>query len=128
MRNAPFFLSLLTVAGCGATAPPPPIFLGHVAATSGSTRAAGEQEVLGIRLAIEELTRTERPGNRPVHVKHSDTRGQLDAFESQAVRLVTVGRAVALYGGNSADEVLRLDRSRAPLLTPLGSRPRGLSE
>ncbi len=83
-----------------------------------------------MRLAIEELAHEgqDHLGGRPVFVKHADTRGQLDAFEGQAVRFVAVGRVVALYGGNTADEVVRLDRAGVPLVTPLGSRPPGVSE
>src|SRR5690349_18103878 len=92
-------LVLAIVPGCGATPAPTPIYLGHVA---GTARGASEQETLGIRLAIEELTRAgqEKVGERPIHVKHAETRGE-GAMEAQAVRLAAVSRAVALYGGNT---------------------------
>lgn len=130
MKNTMWMLLVVAACGCSAAPAPPPIYLGHVATTSGPGRAAGEQEALGIRLAVEELTRTGQGlvGGRPIIVKHSDARGQIEAFESQAVRMVAVSRVVALYGGNTAEEVQRLDQGRAPLLTALGFRPRGLSE
>ncbi|HWY85198.1 MAG TPA: ABC transporter substrate-binding protein [Gemmataceae bacterium] len=130
MRKLLLILLLALIPGCGPSPTPLPIYLGHVATTSGPTRALGEQEVLGIRLAIEELTREgqDRLGERPIVVKHADAHGQLDAIEGEAVRLVTISRVVALYGGNSIEEVNRLDRSLVPLLTPLGTRPRGLSQ
>jgi branched-chain amino acid transport system substrate-binding protein len=130
MRTALLLVLLTLLIGCGSGSAPPPIYLGHVATTSGPDRAAGEQEVRGINLAIEELARggQDRVGERPVQVKHADARGQLDAIEGQAVRLVTVGRVIALYGGDSADEVRRLERSRVPLLAPFGKRPKGSGE
>jgi branched-chain amino acid transport system substrate-binding protein len=130
MRIVVVFLILGSAGGCGTAPAPPPIYVGHVAVTSGPERAAGEEEALGIRLAIEELARAghDKLAGRPVHVKHADAHGQPDAFESQAVRLVTVSKAVALIGGNSPEEVLRLDRARVPLVTPLGARPRGTGD
>lgn len=130
MKNALCMLILVSACGCSGSPPPAPIYLGQIATTSGPGRAAGEQEVLGIRLAIEELTRTGRGvvSGRPIVVKHSDARGHIEAFESQAVRMIAVSRVVALYGGNTLEEMLRLDQSRVPLVTPLGFRPKGLSE
>ena len=130
MSRSILLLVLAGLAGCGGSAAPPPIFLGHVATTSGPAGALGEQEVLGIRLAVEELGRekSEALGGRAIMVRHSDPRGQIDAFEGQAVRLVTVSRALALVGGNTAEEVQRLEQSRVPLLTPLGYKPRGTGE
>jgi len=130
MNNKLLFLAMCLVCGCGQTSPPAPIYLGHIATTSGSGRLIGEKESLGIRLAIEELSRTgqDRVGDRPVFVKHSDAVGQLDAMESQAVRLVSLSRVIGIYGGNTPEEVQRLDRSRVPVLTPLGTLPRGVTE
>jgi branched-chain amino acid transport system substrate-binding protein len=121
-------LLLFALHGCGPSPVPAPIYLGHVA-TSGPARGTGEQEVLGIRLATMELARSgqDRVGERPVYVKHADARGE-GAMEAQAVRLVTLSRVVGLFGGNTAEEVTLLDRSRVPLLTPLGATPRGVSE
>src|SRR5437016_2499134 len=109
-------LPLALPTGCGSSQTNQEIYIGHVATTTGPDRATGEQEVYGIRLAMEELAREglDRIGDRPVHVKHTDAHGEEGAWESQAVRLVTVGRAVALYGGNTAAEVQRLERGRAP--------------
>jgi len=130
MRISLLFLVSVLAAGCSSGQSSQPIYLGHVATTSGPDRAVGEQEVLGIRLAIEELAREgiNRVGERPIFVKHADAHGDESAWESEAVRLVSVGRVAALYGGNTAGEVQRLERGRAPVLTPLGTRPRGSSD
>ena len=131
MRRSLLILAIALASGCGSSQSTQPIFIGHVATTSGPDRATGEQEVLGIRLAIEELARDglNRVGERPISVKHTDAHGEEGAWESQAVRLVTVGRVAALYGGATAGEVrTRMERGRVPLVTPLGIRPRGSSE
>ena len=130
MKKTTLFLLMLVLSGCGTTPAPPPIYLGHVATTSGPNQAIGQHEMQGIRLAMEDLTRAGQNlvGNRPMVVKHTDTRGDLDAFEGEAVRLASVSKVVALYGGNTGEEVLRLVRGRVPLLTPLGYRPHGAGE
>lgn len=125
----PVPLACLLTAGCGTSSNPVPLYLGHVATTSGSNRHLGQQETWGIRLAVEQWTKDKTLVlDRPIHVKHTDAHGSLDAFETEAVRLVSVSRALALYGGNTAAEVVRLDRAGAPVVTPLGYRPRGVSD
>jgi len=59
---------------------------------------------------------------RPVIVRHADDKGDLDAAEGQAVRLVTLNHALALLGGTSAPDVIRLDRAGSLLLSPIGQR------
>jgi branched-chain amino acid transport system substrate-binding protein len=125
------FLPLVVIlAGCGSGPALPPIYLGHVATTSGPGRSAGVQEALGIRLAIEEMSRDGQNlvGGRPVNVKHVDARGQLENVQGEAVRLVTLSRVIALYGGSTKAQVLHLEPARVPLVTPLGGRPQGLTE
>lgn len=113
--------SLLTgIGGCYTNATPAPIVVGHV---SDKTRLdkAGDQAELGIRLALNELTKeaslADALGGRSIQVRHTDTRGELDGFESRAVRLDSLNRAVALFGGLSATEVTALDHVKIPLLT-----------
>src|SRR4051794_1837683 len=89
---------LLGALGC-APATPTPIALGHIADQSAADRA-GEYQALGIRLALSEL-KDELPGalnGRPVQVRHADTRGEADAYGAEAVRLVTINRALGLIG------------------------------
>ncbi len=115
------FLSLLAACGCGGVASPAPISLGHVANLSGADKA-GDQAMLGIRLALEEATADfgDSFGGRPVQVRHTDTRGALDAYEAEAARLVAVNRVAGVMGGATAKEVAALERCQAPVLSPLG--------
>lgn len=123
-------LAMLLLAGCQGADGPPPLVLGHVANQSGPD-AAGRRAEQGIRLALKERTDdglAEALYGRPLHVRHTDTRGQLDAFESQAVRLVDVNRVIGLIGGTTPAEVARIDRAHVPVLAPAGVRPAGVSD
>jgi ABC-type branched-subunit amino acid transport system substrate-binding protein len=123
-------LLLATAAGCQGSGNPPPIFLGHVANLSGAD-PSGKHAEQGIRLALVQLTENhldEALGGRPLQVRHTDARGQLDAFEAQAVRLVGISRVVGLIGGATPDEVARLDAAHVPVLAPAGVRPPGVSD
>jgi len=96
--------------------------IGHV---SDKTRLdkAGDQAERGIRLALHDLnndTLAQEFGGRKLEVRHTDTRGQLEAFESQAVRLDSVNRCLALLGGMSTKETVALNNAKVPLLTMHG--------
>jgi branched-chain amino acid transport system substrate-binding protein len=122
-----FGLALLA-SGCGGGSIPQPIYVGHVATLSGPDKPAGEQAARAIRLAVQEQTRSATENKtRPIVVRHTDTKGKLDGFEAEAVRLVTINRVVALLGGSSAEEIARLDKAQVPLVTA-GPRTRGASE
>jgi branched-chain amino acid transport system substrate-binding protein len=103
--------------------------VGHVSSLKGPEREAGERASRGIRLAVKQINKdaSEILG-RPVEVRHTDTRGEPDAFESEAVRLVNVNKAVALLGGQSAQEVKLLDKAHVPVLSPSGFRTRAFSD
>lgn len=119
---------VLALPGCFGKAEPQPIIIGHVSTLSGPGSAPGEHAVRGIRLALEELQRDPAKGvGRPVIVRHTDAHGELDAFASEAVRLVAINRVVALLGGRSAAEVERLEKGEVPVLCPasLHTRARG---
>src|SRR6266446_1665418 len=122
-----FLPLVLFLAGCGGSSSPEPIYIGHVATLSGPQRRGGEQAALGMRLALLDKTSAQVDG-RPLAVRHTDTRGQIEAYEAQAVRLVAISKAVAIYGGASPAEVTRLDRGQVTVLTPLGYRPAGASD
>jgi branched-chain amino acid transport system substrate-binding protein len=133
MSVARMTLALLPVAlclpGCSGSAPLPPVFVGHVATLSGPDRDAGRSASLGIRLAVMEANQDPGKGaGRVVKVIHTDTEGKLDAFEAEAVRLVTVNRVAALLGGTTPEEIERLERGRVPLLSPSGTRPRSRND
>ena len=120
---------LLLAAGCGGQATPPPLPVGHVATLSGAAKDEGEQASRGMRLAVQEQNKAAAADNsRPVIVRHTDTGGKLEAFEAEAVRLVKVNGALALLGGTTAEEIMRLDRAQVPLVSPFGMRQRGQSE
>ena len=122
-------LNALVLAGCSGQSTPPPIHVGHVATLSGPGKEAGEQAARAIRLAVQEQTREAKKNGEPAMVvRHVDTRGNLEAFEAEAVRLVSVSRAVALLGGTSAADVARLERAQVPIVAPFGMRPRGLGK
>ncbi len=107
-----------------------PIFLGQVANLSGPDHY-GKHAEQGISLALKQLTDdnlTEALQGRPLQVRHADTRGQLDAYEGEAVRLTSVNRVLGLIGGATPDEVARLDRGHVPLLATAGVRPPGVSD
>jgi len=119
----------LTAAGCTSRPDPTPIWLGHVANLSGPERQAGEAASRGIRLAVEDINKDVEQGlGRPIKVIHSDARGKLEAFEAEAVRLVSINRASFLLGGATLEEADRLDRAGVPVLAPIGVSGRTKSE
>jgi branched-chain amino acid transport system substrate-binding protein len=129
VRTIVFVTMLLGVAGCYTGSTPPPIVIGHV---SDKTRLdkAGDQVELGLRLALHDLnkdgTLAESFGGREIQIRHTDTQGQLDAFESQAVRLDSINKSLALFGGHSAAEATALNNAKIPLLTMFGQKVSGV--
>jgi branched-chain amino acid transport system substrate-binding protein len=126
MRRGTFVAGLLCliigVTGCHPGAPPP-ILIGHVSDNARPDKA-GQQAERGIRLALHELAKgdalAEEFNGRGLEVRHTDTRGQVDAFESQAVRLDSVNRCLALIGGLSVPETVALNGAKVPVLTLQG--------
>jgi branched-chain amino acid transport system substrate-binding protein len=128
-RTLALFAAALSLPACSGSAPPPPVLLGHVAALSGPDREAGQSAARGIRLAVMEANKDPDKGaGRTVKVIHTDTLGALDAYEAEAVRLVTINRTAALLGGTTQEEVERLERARVPVVSPCGTRPRSRNE
>jgi branched-chain amino acid transport system substrate-binding protein len=118
------------MAGCYTNPAPPPIVIGHVSDKSRVDKA-GDQAEFGIRLALTELNKedalTEAFNGRAFQVRHTDAHGEIDAFESEAVRLDTINRCLALLGGYSAKEVAALDHVKIPILTFHGQPVSGAS-
>lgn len=128
MKTPYLFLAfLLFLPACGRSGSQAPITVGHIGALSGPEGQGDEQAAKGLRLALTDpsLAKVE---DRPLLVRHTDTRDQLDAYEAQAVRLVSVSKAGVLYGGNTPEQVMRMDRARVPLLSPSGYHPAGVSD
>lgn len=121
-----FVFLTLGACGCGQASTPPPVYLGHVAARSGPGMEAGDQAAAGIRLALEELNQD--ANLRPFYVRNVDTQGKLEAFESLAIRLTTVNQVEALLGGDAPEQVSKLARAKALIMSPAGHRPRELGD
>jgi branched-chain amino acid transport system substrate-binding protein len=120
--------ALAFIAGCTGPEEQAPVWVGHLSPLSGPRKASGESARRGILLAVEEANRDPQTAGagRPVRVRHTDTRGDPEAFGAEATRLVTVNRVAALLGGTDlADihEFRRLNRPGLVLVTPLGRRP-----
>jgi branched-chain amino acid transport system substrate-binding protein len=115
-----FAAMLLGITGCFTGGTPAPIVVGHISDKSRLDKA-GDQAELGIRLALYEVnsdsTLADAFGGRKIEVHHTDARGDLDKLESQAVRLDSVNRSLALFGGLSAPETFALNHAKVPLLT-----------
>ena len=114
---------LLALCGCKPKVDPGPILIGHVAPLSGPDKRIGQQARQAILLAVKEANEEEnRAVERRVAVLHTDSRGDLDALQAEAVRLITVNHVVALLGGANAAEVERLGHAAQPyevaLVTP----------
>jgi branched-chain amino acid transport system substrate-binding protein len=114
----PLCFLIVVLAGCGDRSQPAGLMVGHVVSKSGLDKEAGEAAERGIRLAVEDANKD--TAAKPIKVIHTETLGKLEAFESQAVRLVTVNRVAALLGGTTAEEAERLDRARVPVVTLAG--------
>lgn len=128
MQPVLFLLLLLVpLPGCGKSADPTPVNLGHVGVLTGPDRAADEDAARGLRLALMDKDIGAVDGH-PLIIRHTDTRGQLDAYEAQAVRLAYVSKASILFGGDTGAQVARLDRAGLPVLSPCGFRPPGVSD
>jgi branched-chain amino acid transport system substrate-binding protein len=118
---------VLVLAGCRTANEPPPVLLGLVVSTSGAD--AGQQAKHGMLLAVKQQNELAKDKEAPpLKVIITNAEGRLDAFSGEAVRLVTVSKAVALFGGNTVEEVLRLDRAGVPVVTPLGRRTQAMTE
>ena len=124
-------LLLLTLAmlGCTNRSSSGSIWCGHVANLTGSEKKAGDAAGRGIRLAVEEINKdTDASDEAKWKVIHSDARGNLEAIEAEAIRLVSVNRVSFLLGGTTTEEVERLDRAGVTVLTPLGQHSRTMSD
>jgi branched-chain amino acid transport system substrate-binding protein len=113
-------LASLLLVGCSASQNPEPIVVGHLAPFSGADKTAGEHARQGIILAVEEVNAdSERINGRRVEVHHADDHGSAAAAGDEAVRLITVTRAVALLGGLGTERAEQIGRASQPYGVPL---------
>jgi branched-chain amino acid transport system substrate-binding protein len=107
----------LGLTGCTASQESVPV--AHVAALSGGGRPQGLREKQGILLAVEEANGDEQRAVKwKVVVYHADSEGKPDLAQAQAVRLLSVRKAVALLAGTGAEEVQLLARAAQPYNVP----------
>lgn len=125
-RLALVLVPALVLTGCTPKGTPEPIVLGHLAPLSGPDKAAGEQAVHGIDLAVDEVNREgNRINNRPVNVVHKDIAGGVDAVRAQTVELIKIRQPVALLGGLDAAQLEQISRADDPYGLPLVSPAAG---
>jgi branched-chain amino acid transport system substrate-binding protein len=101
-------LALISV-GCGNRANPEPIPIGHVAPFSGADKEIGEHARRAIQLVVKDVNDGDKLLHRKILVDHADTRSDKSSVRGATMRLVTVGRVVALVGGNELANVESLD-------------------
>jgi branched-chain amino acid transport system substrate-binding protein len=110
----------IVATGCGSRGDPEPFTIGQVVALSGANREAGEHARNGAGLAIEMATAEQhRVLGRRVAVRHVDDRGDATSAGPEAVRLLTLNRAVALLGGPDAAAGEELARAARTYGTPV---------
>jgi branched-chain amino acid transport system substrate-binding protein len=102
---------LLANSGCGSKATPEPILVGQVVSLSGPDRMAGEHARQGVQLALDDPRDERRVGGRRVAVLHADDRSEDELAQSEAVRLLSINKVVALLGGTRVGAAERLART-----------------
>jgi ABC-type branched-subunit amino acid transport system substrate-binding protein len=106
---------VLCLVGCSQQTPQEPIVIGNLAPLSGPDKIAGEHVVQGMQIAVEELNQPEHLiAGRQIAVLHADTKSDPETIQAEAVRLITVNRAIALIGGGNQAEAERLGRTVQP--------------
>jgi branched-chain amino acid transport system substrate-binding protein len=118
-----WLIAAALLGGCNRGAPTEPIVVGHLAPLSGPRKDVGEHARNGVLLAVEEVNENgQRLLGRRVEVLHADSGSGENAAGYEAVRLLTVNRAVALLGGTDpagAEEIARVTQPyNAPFVTP----------
>jgi branched-chain amino acid transport system substrate-binding protein len=100
------------LAGCSQSPSAESIVVGHLSPLSGPDKRIGEHARQGIILAVEEANgENDKINGRSVEVHHADDRGNAPLAGDEAVRLITVNRALALLGGTSTDQAEQIARS-----------------
>jgi branched-chain amino acid transport system substrate-binding protein len=112
-------LAVLFLMGCSKSVSEP-VWIGHLAPLSGPDKWQGERARQGVRLALEELKNDrELPGQSVVEVRHVDSGGDADRIQTEAVRLLTLNKVVALLDSSPAPLAERLAGAVRPYQVPL---------
>jgi branched-chain amino acid transport system substrate-binding protein len=119
--------AVMLVAGCSSPTAAPTVYLGYVANYTGAGRTAAQNARRGIELALRHFNKNpDKP--MTVKVREVEVADKPEAFESAAARLVSINLVKALQGGRTVAEAERLDRAGVPVLSPIGSRSRAMTE
>jgi branched-chain amino acid transport system substrate-binding protein len=115
LRRLSCLFFVLALAGCSQQPPQEPILIGHLAPLTGADRIAGEHALQGMQIAVEEVNQPDHLiAGRQIAVLHADTKSDPEMLQAEAVRLITVNRAIAFVGGGNSGEVERLGRAVQP--------------
>lgn len=110
---------LWLAAGCTRRGDTDPVWFGHLAVLGRADRR-GEHARQGVTLAVDEaLADGKLVAGHRVAVLHVDSRGDADTARAEAVRLLTVNKAVALIAGTEPVTANRLARVVEPAGVPL---------
>jgi branched-chain amino acid transport system substrate-binding protein len=109
--------------GCSSKAAPEPVWVGHLLPLEGSNRRLAQHARQGVEQAVTEAREAEQSvAGRPCAVLHVDSRDDAATVQAEAVRLVTVNKAVALLADFDAmltDRLIRASRSyTVPVVVP----------
>src|SRR5688500_4223865 len=103
--------SLLALTGCSQRGAQDPLWIGHVGPLSGPDRVYGERMKQGMEVALEEVN---ADAERKIAIVHADNRGKTERSESEAVRLVSLNRLLAMIGGRDSAEANKLAQALQP--------------
>jgi branched-chain amino acid transport system substrate-binding protein len=122
-RRVAAIVGLLALGGCGTRGEPEPLTVGQVVTLSGPQKTRGERARDGAALGLEVSLRGDRRVfGRRVVLRHVDDRGDAELVQPEAVRMLTLNRAVALLGGPEREANERLARAvqsyGVPVLLP----------
>lgn len=114
------------VLGC-TNAEGPPLTIGHIAPGDDPQRAEAQKQ--GLELVVKDLGDKADPAlqHRPLVIRFISANSP-DEYESQGVRLTSLSRSFALFGGTNLEETERLDHLRVPLFSFAPRRTTSISE
>jgi branched-chain amino acid transport system substrate-binding protein len=113
-------LALLGLSGCGIRPVDDSVVVAQMLPLTGPDKVEGERARNGARLAIDLATkRDQRVFGKKVVVHHIDNRGDEELAQAEAVRLITLNKAVALLGGPNGVANTQLARTAQPYAVPV---------